>query len=228
MNQADEDFRREDLKRRMRQVFDQIYDPSSRDRRLRGLTSAKLVCLAAAALSSCNIVGPSDAQSGICNEGFNTNGAPPAPGQSSPRLGLEGHYLGSRENKSWVGPNASLPDGFMHVEGASGGIGNTLQVVGCNQGVYLSYAGETLNTVAVREGWRGRTDGGLRIGSSYEEYRRLENPPSLAVSLGEGQERAYQLRFVWYWFKDGRLAGIEVSTYARSRVGPDYPSYLWR
>jgi exo-beta-1,3-glucanase (GH17 family) len=84
------------------------------------------------------------------------------------RLGLDHFKLGLADRHF---PVRSC--GFGYHEGHAGGSGDTLELLGCDDSVYFFWAFSQLQEVAVRQGWQGRTDQGLRIGDSVETLLRL-------------------------------------------------------
>lgn len=68
----------------------------------------------------------------------------------------------------WLGYQCS-DSGY--VDRHTGGIGNTLEITGCNDSFYLGWAFGSLMRIIVYEGWNGKiAESGIRIGSSLDEF----------------------------------------------------------
>ncbi|MCX6706581.1 MAG: hypothetical protein NT001_00350 [Candidatus Woesearchaeota archaeon] len=102
---------------------------------------------------------------------------------------------------------------FEIFEGHKGGLGDTLEIVGCNKEIYLIWAYSGLRTVVVNKGWNGKINGkDVQPGDSLEIF--IRNFPN-AKPCREG---VYQQDF-WYprhlnaFHKDGVITGIRISEY---------------
>ena len=62
---------------------------------------------------------------------------------------------------------------FEYHEGHAGGAGETLEIVGCGDAVYMQWAFGRLQSISVRAGWEGETGRGLGIGDSIEVFQQL-------------------------------------------------------
>ncbi|MFA6161178.1 MAG: hypothetical protein WC766_03285 [Patescibacteria group bacterium] len=56
------------------------------------------------------------------------------------------------------------------VGGHEGGIGDTLQIGACSDGVVLIWAYNLFSSIRLSQGWTGVTDTGLGIGASYQDF----------------------------------------------------------
>ncbi len=83
-------------------------------------------------------------------------------------IGFSTIQVGDKENKSWLD---TPPTGFEHYDGHAGGLGDTLELMGCNDSVYGIFIGENLWHIAVRGPWNhGTTNTGINIGSSLADF----------------------------------------------------------
>jgi hypothetical protein len=81
-----------------------------------------------------------------------------------------------RYQSDWQPQTAADSTSWRIFDGHAGGFGATLEYIGCanNQSsVWLQFGYDALFQVAVRDGWLGATDRGLRIGDSLSTVQRL-------------------------------------------------------
>ncbi len=60
--------------------------------------------------------------------------------------------------------------GWGIYQGHQGGIGDTLEISSCNDGLVLVWAYGYFSHISVSEGWTGKTDTDLAIGTSYDVF----------------------------------------------------------
>lgn len=91
-------------------------------------------------------------------------------------------------DKHW--PVTACAGVFDYYENHQGGYGDTLEIIGCGDGIYLVWAWYTLYDIVVRPGWTGQTDRGCRLGDSktsvldrYPEATWCEGTVSDSVSV---------------------------------------------
>ncbi len=61
-------------------------------------------------------------------------------------------------------------DGWSIYDGHDGGIGDTLEIASCNDGVVLVWMGDRFSGFNLSQGWTGKTSTGIAIGSSYADF----------------------------------------------------------
>lgn len=62
-------------------------------------------------------------------------------------------------------------DGFQFYGGHKGGTGDTLEIIGCDNGVYFVWAFNLLFQIDVTQGWTGTTERGVALGDSREQVQ---------------------------------------------------------
>jgi len=72
------------------------------------------------------------------------------------------------DSYAWQMLNACA--GWSIVDGHEGGLGDTLEIGTCNDGVVLVWAYDMFSSVRLGQGWTGKTDKDLAIGSSYQDF----------------------------------------------------------
>ena len=100
-------------------------------------------------------------------------------------LGTDGCELGLSEIQLCApDTNPDTRFGTYFYEGRDGGLGDTLQLIGCNESVWGLWRFGRLDTISVREPWMGMTDTGIMLGDSLEDFleaypdaRHLVNVP---------------------------------------------------
>jgi len=72
------------------------------------------------------------------------------------------------DSYAWQMLNACT--GWSIVDGHEGGIGDTLEIGACNDGVVLIWAYDIFMSVQLSQGWTGKTDTNMAIGTSFQEF----------------------------------------------------------
>jgi hypothetical protein len=126
----------------------------------------------------------------FCDKDMVTKGGRTEPGFSS-------ITLFDLEDKDWL---SSPPGDFSYYNNHDGGTGNTLEMTGCDDGVYVKFTYSSLKRISVRSPWDRETDTGISIGSDLSELltahpnaRRMEH----VTQKGE-----------YYWVKGNFIAGV--------------------
>ncbi len=100
--------------------------------------------------------------------------------------------------------------GFEFVDNHRGGYGDTLQEIGCNNNsMHFIWAYGGLDSITVREGWEGRTDTGLKIGSSIEDY--LEKYPESRLAMVGDPNSYISPHFITRFNDDGYIDRMTVT-----------------
>jgi len=60
--------------------------------------------------------------------------------------------------------------GWSIFEGHAGGIGDTLEIASCDDGLVLRWAYESFTSIQLSQGWTGTTNTQIVIGSSYQDF----------------------------------------------------------
>ncbi len=60
--------------------------------------------------------------------------------------------------------------GWSIFDGHEGGIGDTLEIGTCNYGLVLRWTFGSFSSIQLSQGWTGKTDTGLVIGTSYQAF----------------------------------------------------------
>ncbi|MHB8830540.1 MAG: hypothetical protein ACYC44_00230 [Patescibacteria group bacterium] len=63
--------------------------------------------------------------------------------------------------------------GWSIVGGHEGGLGDTLEIGACSDGVVLVWAYDMFSSVRLSQGWTGKTDTNLAIGTSYQAFLQV-------------------------------------------------------
>ncbi len=91
------------------------------------------------------------------------------------RLYTKSHYgLGSYKIGMQDSHDPVNHCGFSYLDNHKGGIGDTLEEIGCNgDSVFFYWAYDSLDFVEVKTGWEGKTDTGLKIGDPLATFLEL-------------------------------------------------------
>lgn len=73
--------------------------------------------------------------------------------------------------------------GWDYFQGHKGGLGDTLQIASCNDGVVLVWAYEYFTSIKLTQGWTGTTDTGLAIGTTYADFVQVYPGYNIASSM---------------------------------------------
>lgn len=129
---------------------------------------------------------------------------------------------GDGRGKSFSGGSPNL----RIYENRNGGFGNTFDLIG-GEGdcVYMQWAGNYLSKIAVREGWKGKTDRGLKIGDTirdfWKSYSLFSEREVYSPQLESG--RFFTSGHLKVRIVNGFVSMMELSSLNHETFNPNYP-----
>lgn len=111
----------------------------------------------------------------------------------------------------WTHAPRELPEGFEYVGDAKGGTGNTLQIVGCSNSVFMLWAYDALTTISSRNP-KIVTDDGIKIGDPFEVFHNLYPNAKKREVVGDLPLNVWTYGYIKVGAdSENRITGIEVT-----------------
>ncbi len=117
--------------------------------------------------------------------------------------------------------------GFDYYQGHAGGYGDTLELIGCNDQVWMEWSYGKLGTIAVNSGFSGPTEAGVRMGDSLDALIAAYPSAHQVEFSSENQPTVFISGNAKFSLKDGLVNGIEVNSHEYDENAGGVGPYEW-